>query len=662
MEKEPLPAEVTTEMEKEPLPAEVTEEDEKEPLPLEVTDAPEMEQLPAEIPEEIPEKEPLPAEITEAPEKEPLPAEVSEELPEKDPLPAEVTEEAVTEMLPLPAEISSELPDKEPLPAETTEEVPEKEPLPAEVSEEVPEKEPLPAEVSEEMPEKEPIPSEVTEQAEEATTFVPETTSTTEAFPDGACLENGKVFLDGDDVPTGNACEFCQCSFGSVICATQDCAPAPAGCTALPVKEGECCPDYSCPTKEIEVGIEAPVEEELEVETEAPVKEDLEIETEVPMEEEKEVVTEVPVEQELEIETEAPKEEQKEVMTEAPSEEEVEIETEAPAEEVVEEVKPEVKPEVEVEIPEEPETEPTTTEMSVEEVSEIVTEQVPEEELPEKEQLPVQIPDEVAEEVTTLAPETTSTTEALPIEVGIEEMTTMAPVEEEGVPNTVAPEIIGIEVLIPSACMEEGVEYPHLSDVPKADPCQTCQCDNGAVICAIQDCAGPPSIYENCVPVPQEGECCPKYECDDPTTSRNEDKESVPEMTTQREPKPLEGDGIVSKFGQSLEEVPDSSENEIFDDDEETIEETIVVPSIDENEIFDDDTDYDYDDRCYENDKVYSNNEDIPHSNPCKLCFCNFGTVVCADRECLVPKGYEDCKPLPTTKCCPEQFECSKYN
>ena len=474
------------------------------------------------------------------------------------------------------------------------------------------------------------------------------------------------MFLDGEDVPTDNACEFCQCSFGSVICATQECPLAPAGCTALPVPEGECCPDYSCPTEEVEVETEAPVEEELEVVTEAPIKEELEIETEAPVEEENEIVTEAPVEEELEIGTEAPMEEEKEVLTESPVEEEIEIETDAPAEEVLEVVEPEVKPDLEVEIPEEPETEPTTTEMSVEEVSEMVTEQVPDEEIPEKEPLPAEITDEVAEEVTTLAPETTSTTQALPeekpVEEEVEEMTTIAPVEEEGVQNTVAPEIIGIEIVIPSTCMEEGVEYPHLSDVPKADPCQTCQCDNGNVICAIQDCAGPPSIYENCVPVPQEGECCPKYECDDPTTSRNEDKESVPEMTTQREPKPLEGDGIVSKFGQTLEEVPDSAENEILDDDEETIEETIVIPSIDENEIFDDDTDYDIDDRCYENDKVYSNNEDIPHSNPCKLCFCNFGTVVCADRECLVPKGYEDCKPLPTTKCCPEQFECSKYN
>jgi len=32
-----------------------------------------------------------------------------------------------------------------------------------------------------------------------------------------------------------------------VICPIQECPPAPAGCTALPVPEGKCCPDYSCP-------------------------------------------------------------------------------------------------------------------------------------------------------------------------------------------------------------------------------------------------------------------------------------------------------------------------------------------------------------------------------------------------------------------------------
>ena len=64
---------------------------------------------------------------------------------------------------------------------------------------------------------------------------------------EGACLVNGTQYPDGATVPSDNACELCQCFSGDVICPIQECPPAPAGCTALPVPEGKCCPDYSCP-------------------------------------------------------------------------------------------------------------------------------------------------------------------------------------------------------------------------------------------------------------------------------------------------------------------------------------------------------------------------------------------------------------------------------
>ena len=109
--------------------------------------------------------------------------------------------------------------------------------------------------------------------------------------------------------------------------------------------------------------------------------------------------------------------------------------------------------------------------------------------------------------------------------------------------------------------------------------------------------------------------------------------------------------------------MPDVNENiiedEIFDDDSDYTDETET-----EGSEIDDSSDDDYEDdsfnSCYENGRVYSNQEDVFHSNPCKKCFCNAGTIICADRVCLVPKGYENCVPLPTTDCCPEQFECCK--
>jgi hypothetical protein len=68
-------------------------------------------------------------------------------------------------------------------------------------------------------------------------------------------------------------------------------------------------------------------------------------------------------------------------------------------------------------------------------------------------------------------------------------------------------------------------------------------------------------------------------------------------------------------------------------------------------------------DACTFDGKVYDNLDRIPNDDPCKLCHCQFGVQICADRDCAVPVGFENCTPLPKPegKCCSEQFECSKY-
>ena len=71
-------------------------------------------------------------------------------------------------------------------------------------------------------------------------------------------------------------------------------------------------------------------------------------------------------------------------------------------------------------------------------------------------------------------------------------------------------------------CMENGVEYEHKADVPNEDPCKTCTCFNGNVICASPSC-GFPDPALNCVELPSKGgSCCPEFECPDP----NEPKKS----------------------------------------------------------------------------------------------------------------------------------------
>ena len=63
---------------------------------------------------------------------------------------------------------------------------------------------------------------------------------------------------------------------------------------------------------------------------------------------------------------------------------------------------------------------------------------------------------------------------------------------------------------------------------------------------------------------------------------------------------------------------------------------------------------------CEVNGTVYGNQEDVPDHNPCALCICVGGDVLCAYEECSPPEGYEGCEPLPKApeECCPSQYKC----
>ena len=342
--------------------------------------------------------------------------------------------------------------------------------------------------------------------------------------------------------------------------------------------------------------------------------------------------------------------------------------TEAAVTEIVEEITtlPPVIPEVEevsesIISTEQPPL-PEVTEMVVEETTPLMTEKVDEvaitTTMPPTIAVETTTPEEVMitteEVIAGVLPEIFQTTTQPAIE-DLQPTTTTMP-EVEPVVTTIAPVLPEVEEAS-SSCIQDDVEYLHSEDVPSKDPCQLCQCDNGSIVCATQDCPKPPENYKNCVPVPQEGECCPKYECDDETTARAEDNM---EITTVREPKPLEN--IVPKIGGAEEDEEDQEKDQ-------TVEEPTFDLNIIENEILDDDTEYVNSDdinlgtNCIEGGILYRANEEIPHKvDPCKACFCMAGTVICADRECPVPTGYEDCKPLPAPKdqCCPDQFECSK--
>ncbi|XP_023017526.2 tenectin [Leptinotarsa decemlineata] len=79
------------------------------------------------------------------------------------------------------------------------------------------------------------------------------TTTTTIVPPTSApsdCIYQNQVYIDGALVKKDVPCEKCYCMRGDIICAVQECGPTPldkVNCTALPTKEGQCCPDtYDC--------------------------------------------------------------------------------------------------------------------------------------------------------------------------------------------------------------------------------------------------------------------------------------------------------------------------------------------------------------------------------------------------------------------------------
>ena len=63
---------------------------------------------------------------------------------------------------------------------------------------------------------------------------------------------------------------------------------------------------------------------------------------------------------------------------------------------------------------------------------------------------------------------------------------------------------------------------------------------------------------------------------------------------------------------------------------------------------------------CVFLEKTYKDKEQIPSVDPCQLCFCTSGELVCAVKECPVPSGMENCiaREAAEGECCPTEYEC----
>uniref|UniRef100_A0A0K2URE1 Putative LOC100877061 [Megachile rotundata] n=1 Tax=Lepeophtheirus salmonis TaxID=72036 RepID=A0A0K2URE1_LEPSM len=162
----------------------------------------------------------------------------------------------------------------------------------------------------------------------------------------------------------------------------------------------------------------------------------------------------------------------------------------------------------------------------------------------------------------------------------------------------------------PTGCMKNGTFYEHGASIESNDPCQHCYCMQNEVVCAVEPCMGPlEGKTDNCVPqAPSLGECCPsEYKC----TQNNITLDSI------------------------LNSIEDTSI--------ETSNMTIGCTYQGEN----------YESLTY-----------IPMEDPCDLCQCVNGKIICAKRECAhPPSGFNNCKMMPVKEdeCCPN-YECEEPN
>ena len=190
--------------------------------------------------------------------------------------------------------------------------------------------------------------------------------------------------------------------------------------------------------------------------------------------------------------------------------------------------------------------------------------------------------------------------------------------------------------VVPGGCRDGDDEYLHEDIVPDADPCKLCQCVNGEIICATQECES--VTDENCRALPPaEGACCPTYECQDAKPSiPSEVAEVIPEDAEVAEESSVQ----IGDAGEVIDQ------DEIQEDDAEHIGEG-------EGEA----TDTEAPKNCTEGPNEYLHGEDMTR-NPCSPCQCNNGEIVCASVDCPSPPS-DNCNTVGPAEgqCCPT-YEC----
>jgi len=244
-------------------------------------------------------------------------------------------------------------------------------------------------------------------------------------------------------------------------------------------------------------------------------------------------------------------------------------------------------------------------------------------------------------------------------------------------------------------CIHKGMIIQNLADVPSKDACELCQCVEGNVRCAKQECQGPPT--ENCRALPTEkGECCPRFDCSEIETSSEsdfikttssseildddtddytednaggeiEDDDNTPLPTSSMAP--LEESPITSPKPVATTQLTTLLTSSMAQDGAIT---TVTPASIQQNEdgtfgtasgdILDgaEYEDIDFESlspgACLFDNKIYVSAQQIPRDNPCDFCFCFRGDIICLQQSCPPPIAGCTEEIIPGF-CCP-RYEC----
>ena len=258
-------------------------------------------------------------------------------------------------------------------------------------------------------------------------------------------------------------------------------------------------------------------------------------------------------------------------------------------------------------------------------------------------------------------------------------------------------------------CLYKGMIIANLADVPSKDPCELCQCVEGKIICAKQECPAPPQ--ENCKALPVEaGVCCPKYDCSEEITESSSESDFIKTTISSNEVLDDDTDDYISEGGEVGDDDNVSDVDALIVTVETTLKpvisaettlrpllsspkpvsttqlttlitttladagyETTVTPAgIPLNEdgtygtassALGDYVDYDNIDfgeigpgACLFEGKIYVSAQQIPRDNPCDFCFCFRGDIICLQQSCPPPIPGCSEEIIPGF-CCP-RYEC----